>query len=379
MPSRHVARRGAPALSALLLTTVALAGQSIQPVNDGVSPERQQLVARASQGHLKDEVRLAGDYLLGRGVPRDPKRSAYWYGKAADQGDPAAQTEMGFFYAQGIGVQADPARAAQWYQRAMVGGSQVGKLNLAVMYLMGNGVRRDVLLGMDMLGDLANKKNPVAEDYLGLVYYAGYGGVGPDPRLAEKWFAQAAKQHRPEAEYSMGTLYSTDRGHRHDPAKAAVWLRSSAGSGYVPAMHALGLLLVNHPELPQKAEEARGMLEAAAEAGMWRSSVVLGVMARDGKEEPANPAEACRWFLIAAAQGGSEAKKLLRADLAVCARKLTPSSQKEEEEEAGSWAAQHARQELFVFGSRLQTGAFPLAEIPALDSQPANEEKGLRN
>jgi TPR repeat protein len=108
------------------------------------------------------------------------------------------------------------------------------------------------------------------------------------------------------------------------------------------------------------------MLEAAAEAGSWRSSLILGVLARDGKYAPRNAADACRWFMIAMKQGGRDAEKLLAADTAVCAKTLDPSSLKEENQQANAWLAQHPHTDLFVFGDKYQAKTFPVAEVPVL-------------
>ena len=76
-------------------------------------------------------------------------------------------------------------------------------------------------------------------------------------------------------------------------------LRLSAEGGYLPGIHALGLLLVNHPDLPQAPQEATNLLLLAAGAGSWQSSTLLGVLARDGRLLPRDQKAAYRWFRIA--------------------------------------------------------------------------------
>jgi TPR repeat protein len=66
---------------------------------------------KTEQNNLQQELKLAGDYFAGRGVPPDLKQSAFWYRKAADQGDPRAQVELGYFYLKGIGVDRDASQA----------------------------------------------------------------------------------------------------------------------------------------------------------------------------------------------------------------------------------------------------------------------------
>ena len=73
----------------------------------------------------------------------------------------------------------------------------------------------------------------------------------------------------------------------------------------------LGLLLVNHPDLAKSPQEARFSLEFASNAGFWKSSVVLGVLARDWKGTAADLEAAYYHFQVAALQGGEAAKRLL--------------------------------------------------------------------
>ncbi len=123
-----------------------------------------------ANGHLKEELKLAGDYMMGRGgVARDLKQAAYWYRKAADQGFPPAQVQLGYLYLTGVGVPRDEAQAAKWFERATASGSFEGKLNLAVLYFRGAGVPRNPHLGYVLLQELADKQYPRAEDYLGIL------------------------------------------------------------------------------------------------------------------------------------------------------------------------------------------------------------------
>lgn len=290
---------------------------------------------------MADEVRLAGDYLLGRGVARDPAQSAYWYRKAADQGDPGAQSELGYLYVQGIGVQKSETEAARWFLRASAGGSLTGKLNLAVMYLKGRGVRQDNELALSLFTQLAEAGNARAQDYLGIMYYNG-DGVGKDPAMAEKWFRKAARGKDAGAEYVMGRLYSAAPAHEHDPAKAKHYFDQAVRGGFVPAMHALAILLLQHPGLKgNAADDPVALLHRAAEAGAWRAADALGILARDGVEGTQDPMQAFRWFTIAIQQGGAEARAIVQGDWAQSGRLLSEDERQRESGIAELWARQH--------------------------------------
>src|ERR1700760_994373 len=103
-----------------------------------------ELETKAARGYVKQELELAADYFAGRGVPKDLTQSAYWYRKAADQGNPAAQVYLGYMYTVGIGLPQDKAEAVRWYRRAASSGNAEAEINLAALFIRGDGVKQDI-------------------------------------------------------------------------------------------------------------------------------------------------------------------------------------------------------------------------------------------
>ena len=68
-------------------------------------------------------------YAEGQGTARDYGKAVQWYQRAAEQGDAAAQYNLGMVYAQGQGVPRDHGKAYFWY-------------NLAAMELGGDAAKR---------------------------------------------------------------------------------------------------------------------------------------------------------------------------------------------------------------------------------------------
>ena len=144
----------------------------------------------APRPHAVDqEIKLAGNYFTGRGVAQDLKLSAYWYEKAAEAGDPEAQTQIGYFYEAGIGVQKDPVRAAHWYQLAAAGGLATAKVNLGTAYMLGVGVPKNQQTASELFHEAARKGSGLAACYIGYMHYFG-DGVPQDPAAAEEWFVK---------------------------------------------------------------------------------------------------------------------------------------------------------------------------------------------
>jgi TPR repeat protein len=314
---------------------------------------------RSSEARSIDqEIKLAGDYLAGRGVAQDPKLAAYWYEKAAGAGDPQAEMQVGYFYETGFGVTKDSARAAHWYQLAASGGLVRAKVNLAMAYLWGTGVPANERLALKLLNEAASNGSGLAACYLGDFYAFGIG-VPRDQAAAEGWYQKGASLHDPIAEFDLATLLFEAKDHPHDLRAAAALFRESAAAGYVPAMHSLGLLLVRNPDLARSPGEAANLLNDAANAGNWRSSMLLGILARDGGSAPLDDSAAYYHFRIAVLQHGDEAAKLLDADLRKLSARLGSDRTRALDAQADAWYQQHHFVLEFVEKQEDERGGFP--------------------
>jgi TPR repeat protein len=360
-----------PLLAAVCLLRAIDAEAKLDTQGDSALAELQ---AKATQGYVKQELELAADYLVGKGVPKDFAQSAYWYRKAADQGNPAAQMYLGYIYSVGMGVAPDSAEAVRWFRRAASSGYPEANVSLAVHYLRGEGVKQDTQEALRLLRSAAAKGNGRADAYLGYASYLGLGGP-VDRTAAKTWFRMGVKQHDPEAEFLLTVAEDDEPGRVPDLANDVRLLRLSAASGYVPAMHRLGLLLVNHSDLPQTPREATDLLLSAAEAGSWQSSALLGILARDGRLVPQDQEGAYRWFRIAVSQGRSPAENLLRGELQCLAASIPNSASADQE--AAAWLQAHPNHDLFVYSSGLNPKYFPIKDVYAATTPaPATDKVG---
>jgi TPR repeat protein len=319
------------------------------PLSDGVLWARPaygadanipQLQAAAQKGFIPQQVQLAAAYFTGSGVTQDAKLAAYWYEKAAKSGDAEAENQIGFLYQTGQGVHSDPARAFHWYQLSAASGYVRAKVNLGVLYLWGIGVQKNESLAADFFQQAAARGDGAAAGYLGDLYYFGKG-VKLDKAESDRWYSVGARLHDPVSAFNLGTLLSVDSEHAHDLPRAAALLRDSASAGYIHAMHSLGLLLTNHPEFALSAKESRSLLEKASSGGSWRSSVVLGILARDGKGATPDPENAYYLFHLALLQGGEPAARLLENDLKALSAQLAADRITTIAANADAWFAKH--------------------------------------
>jgi len=79
---------------------LVFSGANIQGENAPFIPSEKisQLKAKAERGFVPQELQLANAYLLGDEVPRDAAQAAFWYERAAEAGQPAAQNRISYFY-----------------------------------------------------------------------------------------------------------------------------------------------------------------------------------------------------------------------------------------------------------------------------------------
>ena len=297
---------------------------------------------RAEKGFVLEQVELADAYLNGNGVTQDVAQAAHWYLKAAESGDAGAENQIGYFYMEGVGVSADSERAFHWFQLSSASGLAIAKVNLGVAYLRGFGVRPDPLMARQLFREAVEKGVGEGAAYLAVMDQSGLGH-SVDRVSAERWLEMGVRLHSPKAAFDLAYLYSCTEGHPHNLQRAASLLRAAAGEGYLPAKNNLGLLLANHPELASSGEESRHLLFEASSEGNWKSSVLMGILARDGNGVAADPNKAWYYFHLAGLQGGSDCEKLTRADLKALELKLSVTEQAAATARAEAWFRQHQR------------------------------------
>ena len=317
---------------------------------------------RAEAGYVDQQIELAAAYLAGRGVAQDMTQAAHWYEKAAQAGNPEAQNQIGYFYDSGLGVPVDQQRAVHWFQLASAAGMARAKVNLGVSYLNGTGVKQNCSTAEHLFEEAVKKGEGLGATFLGMMSLYGLG-VQQDRVAAERWFETGVKLHDAEAAYDLAVLYSGDAGHAHDLHRAAELFRFSADKGYVPSKHSLGLLLVNHPDLCEPGDDARALLQEASDAGNWRSSVLLGVLERDGKGVKADVPLSYYYFRLGGLQGGAEALHLVAGDLHALEHRLAPDVQASTAAQADAWFAQHHVAMMFVFKEGDIDRNFPIAAV----------------
>ena len=118
-------------MKALRIVLMALAFASLQvyaedeltATRNTVNETLEQVKKVAEQGDAAAQYNLGLRYIDGRGVAKDAAEAAKWFRKAADQGNADGQFELGYLYESGRGITKGEAEAAKWYQKAAVQGN----------------------------------------------------------------------------------------------------------------------------------------------------------------------------------------------------------------------------------------------------------------
>lgn len=152
-------------------------------------------------------------------VEEDSVKAAYWYEKAAQQGDLESQLILGVMYFTGEGVDTDFVKAAQWFERAAAQGDDQGYFYLGRMYRNGYGMERNIKKALYWLEKAAERENGEAQNELGDMYRSG-DGVERDSEEALYWFEEAINSDCGIAAYNLATMYYHGEGLDRDFSEA---------------------------------------------------------------------------------------------------------------------------------------------------------------
>lgn len=160
----------------------------------------------AELGNAAAQSDLGWCYYTGLGVGQDPSEAVKWFRKAAEQGDASAQNRLGVSYDEGKGVPRDKEQAVGWYRMAAERGCVLAQYNLAQKYNYGVGVPRDYAESARWYRKAAEQGYATAEIDLGVAYMKGEG-VPQNEEEGLKWFEEASRQGDSLGSYFAGLFY----------------------------------------------------------------------------------------------------------------------------------------------------------------------------
>lgn len=149
------------------------------------------LKQQAENGDPAAQWQLGSRYDTGQGVPSDGAEAEKWYRRSADSGYAEAQNSLGSAY------QAEHrySEAVGWYQKGADQGHALALNNLAYMYDLGLGVTQDRRHAFELYMNAANRGNPEAMFNIAVAYGAGQLG-NEDLSQAYIWTLRASRYRR---------------------------------------------------------------------------------------------------------------------------------------------------------------------------------------
>jgi TPR repeat protein len=168
--------------------------------------------------------------MIGKGVPQEYGEAAKWLHRAAAQGDPAAQFNLGTLYETGNGVEQNLAEAVKWYRESAEFGYPFAQFNVGVFYEAGEIVPQDFTEAVNWYRRAAEQGLADAQCNLGLCYRTGRG-VEQDSAAAVKWFIKAAEQGNSTAQFNLGFAYDLGEGVPQNYVEAYKWANLANAAG----------------------------------------------------------------------------------------------------------------------------------------------------
>ena len=201
-------------------------------------------------------------------VPRDYKKAFMWYQKAALQGNPLAQCQLGLMYREGQGTEKDEKAAFGWFMKAADDRQACprGKFYVARSYHHGNGVPVDYEKAVKWYLTAAHQNDAYAQLNLGNCFEYGTG-VGKDLQMAVYWYERAANQEEPLAQCNLGSMYLQGVGVTKNASTAITFFRKSAAHREPHGLYMLGRCYLYGEGVEKDLSQAFTLINQAADLG----------------------------------------------------------------------------------------------------------------
>lgn len=316
----------------------------------------------ADQNHTQAQIRLGQAYFEGLGVIQDIDQAQRWlqraastgaaqplfalasllesqaaaavdpqvnlsqaadlYRRAADLGHMDSAVSLGVLYQNGSGVAQDLDLARQLYEAPAAAGHARALNNLGLLYVRGDGVVQDYAHAAQLFQAAADQGLAVALNNLGTLYENGFG-VAPDEAYAAQLYRAAADLKRSSsiADLRPGMLYDRRLQPPDSSAEALRQMQDAARAGDPLAQFQLAWMLLQPEATTGRGglQQARRLMQSAAETGYPAAMGNMALFYVDGTVLPQDYVQAYMWLVLASTAGQPEAADLA-ADLA---RKMT--------------------------------------------------------
>ena len=228
----------------------------------------------------EDETILVGEILSDLGIAD--------LTQLARNGDPLAQSFLGYMYHLGVGVRKDLKQARDWLEKSAAQGHPAGQTELAWYLQQNEPVEASRTLELYLLA--AAQGYAKAQSHLGFALWEGKFGI-TDKRRALELFAAASERGHPYATYALG-IY----GDRIEESLRK--LRLLAAGGNVEGNNWICELQYQLGQADKVAKDC----SLAARGGYAGARAIWAQLHDRGQGIPKSPTEARYWATLASSQ-----------------------------------------------------------------------------
>jgi len=286
-------------------------------------------LSSAIGGDPNFQFMIGGIYLH---VLNDNEKALTWIQKAADQGLPVAQCDLGGIYFEGNGVKKDYNKAFKLFKTSAEQNIAEAQLNLGIMYIHGDGTTRDMGKARYWIEKAINGDNTEISQFASMIYKeeslwqysdSTYSCSQPDSlqyysydlkegidffesgehEKALNIFRRLAEKGDPEAQFNLGLMYDNGMGLMQNSEKALKWYKASAKQDFPKAQNNLGMMYDYGRGVVQDKTEAVKWYKLAAAQGDLNAQCTLGVMYTNGEGVRKDINQAINWWKLAAKSG----------------------------------------------------------------------------
>jgi TPR repeat protein len=193
--------------------------------------------------HVLSQYFVGECYQFGYGVEKDEKMAFEYFERAAKKNCAMGQLKLGTIYDRGIpGIKRDPGKAAYWYEKAASNGNNTAIYNLAFMYKDKIGVKRNLKKAFSLFKQSAESGDPDGMTMLGYCYNNGVGTPINKMKAFES-YQKAIELGNLSAQYNIALMYEAGEGIKKDIDKAIYWYERASAQGDKDAGNRLKKLL----------------------------------------------------------------------------------------------------------------------------------------
>ena len=207
-------------------------------------------------------------YSKGLSVKPNPKTAANYFLAAAklrENEEPYAYAANVFLFGYwGVEINFDMAR--KYFKKGLKNGSAMAMNNLGEMYRLGQGVTIDYLKAISLYKKAIEKEDEVAMFNMSEFYRDGLG-VKKNANKEFEWMERSANSGFLPAYVDLSRMYKNATGTNKDIIKSIEWLKKGVEEELSSAIYEMSRRLYTGDEISQNIEEAKKLMQVAADAG----------------------------------------------------------------------------------------------------------------